>query len=323
MNVLHLVIIGFVFIVGTDTMSQSSYAQIQNESSATNLKCMDSITQDIKTKSESLDEERAKTAAINYDKFQSEIKNDNYTFRAVSQEWINDQVNCSVTLKNVLVLFFVTDDLGKQRDVTVIIDPTSYEPQSIDVQYDVPNHGGVISNLDSQVIKENFIPFPIDLQNITSQFCNTFIGSSEIDPQVLQFVVKNNPGIIQNSSDPESEKLFIFKQFWETVERKIISSDSKFISNNGVNNSIVFLPQHGISNLMCPGTWGQNGTFKSNNGTMGSFAFSANDYNYQFIPVVQTHDVIIPEFQVPVPVLLIGITSLIILYRLSFGIIKE
>lgn len=319
MKFLHLAIIGFVFIIGTNTIFQSSYAQIQNESSTTNLKCMDSITQDIKTKSESLDEERIKASAINYDKFQSEIKNDNYTFRAVSQEWIDDQVNCSVTLKNVLVLFFVTDDLGKQRDVTVIIDPTSYEPQSIDVQYDVPNHGGVISNLDSQVIKENFIPFPINLLNIASQFCITFIGSSEIDPQVLQFVVKNNPGIIQNSSDPESEKSFMSKQFWETLERKIISSDSKFVSNNGINNSIAFLPrQHGISNLMCPGTWGQNGTFKSNNGTMSNFAFSANDYNYQFIPVVQTHDVIIPEFPVTVPVLLIGITSLIIICRLRF-----
>ncbi|HJW19571.1 MAG TPA: hypothetical protein VJ571_03335 [Candidatus Nitrosotalea sp.] len=179
MKVLHLVIIGFVFIVGTSTISQSSYAQIQNESSTTNLKCMDSITQDIKTKSESLDEERAKTAAINYNKFKSETQNDNYTFRAVSQEWINDQVNCSVTLKNMLVLFFVTDDFGKQRDVTVIIDPISYEPQSIDVQYYVPNHGGVISNLNSQAIDESFIPFPIDLQNITSQFCNTFIDSSD------------------------------------------------------------------------------------------------------------------------------------------------
>ncbi len=319
MKTLHLVIIGIVFIAGIGTaFSQSSDAQMQNATSPTYFKCVDNMTQNMKTKYASFDEERAKTAAINYDKFKSEIENDNYTFRAVSQEWVNDQVNCSVTLKNVLVLFFVTDDLGKQRDVTVIIDPTSYEPQSIDVQHDVPNHGGVISNLNSQVIKENFIPFPIDLQNITSQFCNTFIGSSEIDPQVLQFVVKNNPGMIQNYSDPESKKLFIFKQFWETVERKIISSDSKFVSNNGVNNSIAFLPQHGISNLMCPGTWGQNGTFKSNNGTMGNFAFSANDYNYQFIPVVQTHDVIIPEFPVTVPVLLIGITSLIIICRLRF-----
>ncbi|MGI0058367.1 MAG: hypothetical protein ACREBJ_01255, partial [Nitrosotalea sp.] len=261
--------------------------------------------------------------AIDYDKFKSETQNDNYTFRAVSQEWINDQVNCTVTLKNMLVLFFVTDDLGKQRDVTVIIDPTSYEPQSIDVQYDVPNHGGVISNLNNQTMTENFIPFPIDLQNITSQFCNTFIGSSEVDPQVLQFVVKNNPGIIQNSSDPESKKSFISKQFWETVERKIISSDSKFISNDGINNSISLLPQHEISNLMCPGTWGQNGTFKSNNGTARNFAFSANDYNYQFVPVVQTHDAIIPEFPVPVPILLIGITSLIIFYRLTFGLVRK
>ncbi len=318
MKILHLAIIGFVFIVGTSTISQSSYAQIQNESSTTNLKCMDRITQDIKTKSESLDEERAKTAAINYDKFKSETQNDNYTFRAVSQEWINDQVNCNVTLKNMLVLFVVTDDSGKQRDVTVIIDPISYEPQSIDVQYNVPNHGGVISNLNNQAITENFIHFPIDIQNITSQFCNTFIGSSEIDPQVLQFVVKNNPGIIQNSSDPESAKSFISKQFWETVERKIISSDSRFISNDGINNSITFLPQHEISNLMCPGTWGQNGTFKSNNGIVNNFAFSANDYNYQFIPVVQTHDAIISEFPVTIPVLLIGITSLIVFYRLRF-----
>jgi hypothetical protein len=277
---------------------------------------MDSITQDIKTKSESLDEERAKTAVINYDKFKSETRNDNYTFRAVSQEWIDNQVNCSVTLKNMLVLFTVTDDFGKQRDVTVIIDPISYEPQGIDVQYDVPNHGGVISNPTSQTMTENFIPFPTDLQNITSQFCNTFIGSSEIDPQVLQFVIKNNPDIIQNSSDPESEKSFISKQFWETVERKAISSDPKFIFNNGMNNSITFLPQHGISDLMCPGTWGQNGTFKSNNGTIDNFVFSANDYNYQFIPVVQTHDVIIPEFPIVVPVLLIGITSVIVFYRL-------
>lgn len=178
------------------------------------------------------------------------------------------------------------------------------------------SNGDMISNLTSQTMTENFIPFPADLQNITLQFCNTFIGSSEIDPQVLQFVIKNNPGIIQNSSDPGFEKSSISKQFWETVERKAISSDPKFIFNNGMNNSIAFLPQHVISNLMCPGTWGQNGTFKSNNGTIDNFVFSANDYNYQFIPVVQTHDVIIPEFPIVVPVLLIGITSLIVFYRL-------
>jgi hypothetical protein len=148
---LYLGIIVVVLITGIAIIfSQSSNAQMQNNSS-TDLKCMDNITQDAKKKYASFDEEQAKTAAINYDKFKSEIKDDKYMFRAVSQEWTNDQVNCTVTLKDVLVLFFVTDSSGKQRDVTVIIDPTSYMPQGIDVEYDVATHGGVESITANQI----------------------------------------------------------------------------------------------------------------------------------------------------------------------------
>jgi hypothetical protein len=109
----------------------------------------------MKSKYASFDEERAKTAAINYDKFKSEIKDDKYTFRAVSQERANDQANCDATFKSALVLFFVTDTLGKQRDVTVLVDPASYKPLDIDVQYDVPTHGGVTPNLGENTIKES------------------------------------------------------------------------------------------------------------------------------------------------------------------------
>jgi hypothetical protein len=150
-KILHLGIIIVALITGIGiTVSQSSNAQMQNNSS-TDLKCMDNITQDAKKKYASFDEEQAKTAAINYDKFKSEIKDDKYMFRAVSQEWTNDPVNCTVTLKDVLVLFFVTDSSGKQRDVTVIIDPTSYMPQGIDVEYDVATHGGVASITANQI----------------------------------------------------------------------------------------------------------------------------------------------------------------------------
>ena len=151
MKTLQLGIIVVALIIGIGIIfSQSSNAQMQNNS-PTDLKCMDSITQDAKKKYASFDEERAKTAAINFDKFKSEIKDNKYIFRAVSQEWTNDQVNCTVTLKDVLVLFFVTDSSGKQRDVTVIIDPTSYIPQGIDVKYDVATHGGVESIAANQI----------------------------------------------------------------------------------------------------------------------------------------------------------------------------
>jgi hypothetical protein len=97
---------------------------MQNTTS-TYLKCMDNMTQNMKGKYASFDEERAKTASIGYDKFQSEIKDNHYTFRAVSQEWINVQEKCDVMFKSALMLFNVFDVSGKQRDVTVLVDPMS------------------------------------------------------------------------------------------------------------------------------------------------------------------------------------------------------
>jgi len=146
-----------LFVAGTGIVfAQSNNTQIQNGVSPTNSTCTDNIIQNIKTKYASFDEERAKTEAVNYDAFKSEVKNDQYIFRAVSQEWANDQVKCDVTFKTVLVLFVVTDSSGKDRDVTVLINPVSYKPQGVDVKYDVPTHGGVIQNSRGYGMAENY-----------------------------------------------------------------------------------------------------------------------------------------------------------------------
>jgi hypothetical protein len=148
MKTLHLSIIMILFVTGTGiAFAQSNNTQIQNGSRSTNSTCTDDMIQDMKTKYASFDEERAKTEAVNYESFKSEIKNDTYKFDAVSQEWTNDFAKCTVTFKNALVLFTVTDALGKERDVTVLVNPESYKPQSIDVKYDVPTHGGIITTV--------------------------------------------------------------------------------------------------------------------------------------------------------------------------------
>jgi len=159
MKILHyaiiVVMIVTVFFGMHYVFAQSNNTQIQNGVSPANSTCTDSIIQDIKTKYASFDEERAKTEAVNYEVFKSEVKNDKYIFRAVSQEWANNQVKCDVTFKSVLVLFIVTDSSGKDRDVTVLVNPESYKPQGIDVRYDVPTHGGNIPNLGGPVMAGN------------------------------------------------------------------------------------------------------------------------------------------------------------------------
>ncbi|MDE1845411.1 MAG: hypothetical protein KGI10_08810 [Thaumarchaeota archaeon] len=145
MKILYLIILGIVTILGTSiTFSQSSSAQMQNVTSPGYFKCVDSMEQIAKAKYASFDEERAKTTSISYDKFQSEVKNDNYTFVAISAEWKNDQVNCDVTFEHALVRFNVFNASGIQRDVTVIVNPTSYQPTSIVVEHDMPTHGGIV-----------------------------------------------------------------------------------------------------------------------------------------------------------------------------------
>lgn len=135
------------YTVGHGPNLTSTSNPMQNVTSPGFFKCMDSMEQNMKIKYASFDEERAKTVSKSYDKFQSEVKNDNYTFVAVSGEWKNDQVNCDVTFEHALVLFNVFNASGTQRDVTVIIDPVSYQPTGIVVEHDMPIHGGVVTML--------------------------------------------------------------------------------------------------------------------------------------------------------------------------------
>src|SRR5579885_439433 len=134
-----------IIILGPGIVFAQSSIQTQNATSPGYFKCMDSMEQNMKAKYALFDEKRAKTASVSYDKFQSEVKNDNYTFVAVSEEWKNDQVNCDVVFEHALVRFNVFNATGIQRDVTVIIDPTSYQPTSIVVEHGMPTHGGVVT----------------------------------------------------------------------------------------------------------------------------------------------------------------------------------
>ncbi|MGI0018181.1 MAG: WD40 repeat domain-containing protein [Nitrosotalea sp.] len=157
MKFLYFSMIVIIFVGGTGTIfAQTNNTHIQSEIASHNFTCLDRITEIMKAKYASFDEERAKTESVNYDAFKSAVKNDTYIFHAVSQEWKDDPVKCDATLKAVLVLFSVTNASGKDRDITVIINPESYKPQGIDVQYDVPIHGGgIIQNLGETVVAEN------------------------------------------------------------------------------------------------------------------------------------------------------------------------
>jgi len=134
--------------------AQTAGTQQIPDVAAADSKCTDNITHDIKSKYASFDEERAKAAALNYGAFKSEIRTDNYKFNAVSQTWTNDPVNCTVTLKSVLVQYTATDSTGKERVVTVSVDPKSYVPQSVDVEEDLPSHAtGTSTNWGGYTIK--------------------------------------------------------------------------------------------------------------------------------------------------------------------------
>jgi hypothetical protein len=156
---------------------------------------------------------------------------------------------------------------------------------------------------------------PVELQNITSHFCNTMLGTNEIDSKVLQFVIDNNSNMTKGSQ--QHEKSIVAEQFWKTLEKKTIMSDLKFSSVSGINNSITYMPQNVVSSLMCPGNWGLNGTFKTNDGRLYNFEFNADDFNYNFNPTLQTSNVVIPEFPFSVPILFASITSLIILHKIN------
>src|SRR5579885_334931 len=134
-----------IIILGPGIVFAQSSIQTQNATSPGYFKCMDSMEQNMKAKYALFDEKRAKTASVSYDKFQSEVKNDNYTFVAVSEEWKNEQVNCDVVFEHALVRFNVFNATGIQRDVTVMIDPTSYQPTGIVVEHGMPTHGGVVT----------------------------------------------------------------------------------------------------------------------------------------------------------------------------------
>jgi hypothetical protein len=171
------------------------------------------------------------------------------------------------------------------------------------------NYAG-IQTVKADMSKTNSM-ISIELQNMTLHFCNTMLGTNEIDPKVLQFVIDNNPNMTKESQ--QHEKSIIAEQFWKTLEKKTIMSDLKFSSVGGITNSITYVPQNEVSNLMCPGNWGLNGTFKTNDGKTYNFEFNANDFNYNFNPTLQESNVVIPEFPVSVPILLISMASLIAL----------
>ncbi len=76
------------------------------------------------------------------------------------------------------MLFVVTDSSGKDRDVTVLINPVSYKPQSIDVKYDVPTHGGVITTILSPL----------------KQFKSGIASKDVKCEQGLQLVIKDEDG---------------------------------------------------------------------------------------------------------------------------------
>ena len=175
---------------------------------------------------------------------------------------------------------------------------------------------GNIQTVKADVSKTNSM-ISVELQNMTLHFCNTMLGTNEIDPKVLQFVIDNNPNMTKGSQ--QYDKSIIAEQFWKTLEKRTIMSDLKFSSVGGIANSITYPPQNIVSNLMCPGNWGLNGTFKTNDGKTYDFKFNSNDFSYNFLPTLKASNVVIPEFPFAIPILAVSIIPLIIFYRIKLG----
>lgn len=114
-------------------------------SSTVSQDCTDGMHQNMKSKYASFDEAKAKTSADNFASLKSEVNNDKMVFRAVSQGWTDDLSHCDAKLDKIFVLYSVTDATGKERLVTVIVNPVTFQPEGIDVKTDYPKHTGSTS----------------------------------------------------------------------------------------------------------------------------------------------------------------------------------
>ncbi|MEO9277338.1 MAG: hypothetical protein ABI340_06135 [Nitrososphaera sp.] len=148
LTIILVVSVSFVGIYPSMTQAEalSNTNPVTGKSGGTiSQDCMDGMAQNMKSKYASFDENLAKINADNFASLKSEVNNDKMVFRAVSQGWTDDFAHCDAKLDKIFVLYSVTDATGKERLVTVIVNPVTFQPEGIDVKTDYPKHTGSTS----------------------------------------------------------------------------------------------------------------------------------------------------------------------------------
>jgi hypothetical protein len=133
-----LMLIAMVAIVSSGMVFHSTPAVAQLPANI-DTKCIDGITQDIKIKSASFDEIRAKNIADNFGQLKAAVNTDQQKFNNISYTWNNDPSNCSVQLKDVLVQYTATDVNGNNRAIVVVLNP-GYTAERVIIENDLPQH---------------------------------------------------------------------------------------------------------------------------------------------------------------------------------------
>lgn len=144
--------IAMVAIVSSGTAFNSTAAAVVQPPNV-DTKCIDGITQNIKIKSTSFDEIRAKNVADNFGQLKAAVNTDQHKFNNISYTWNNDPSDCTVQLKDVLVQYTATDVNGKDRVIVVVLTP-NYTAERVIVEEELPRHAtGTAPNWGGYSIK--------------------------------------------------------------------------------------------------------------------------------------------------------------------------
>jgi len=179
-----------------------------------------------------------------------------------------------------------------------------------------------------KIISNGPIPTPLDIQKRMFDWCQAPRNDmGEIDPKISQFVLENNPKVLDNVHDAYTKNHVINGQYWNILQTQLISNTTEFKSLGGNKSSIHFLS--GFTLDSCPPITAINGTFMTHYNESYNFLlnYDANTFSYNFskysLPSYSVHvgslsNLPVPEFPFAISILLIGITSLIVFYRIRF-----
>jgi hypothetical protein len=96
-----------------------------NSQSHPSSDCMQKIITDEQKKAPLSLHQKAVSLAVNSDEFKSKTQGYNIVWNKLYDEWNFDTNSCSVTLKNIVVIYSLFDSKGFAKNITVEVDPTS------------------------------------------------------------------------------------------------------------------------------------------------------------------------------------------------------